>query len=311
MEAPAVSELQPFALALSRRRGGPGGQFSTTTPLSRSYDSRPSRSIEFADSAPLRAAIADLEQQIAALALENGQLGALTSELAAEKAKTSRLGDEHDRIFSEIAREEDRTQTLTDQVAQLQTLIVGKDRLIDAKESLINTLHDEYEALQEDYHHSLDIYAHRISAMRVPMTPPRFPVRDDFDRDYRAARTAPVSPVALPPPVTERRHVSSPIIARPPVNRAMQDNIVFGEGDRRAGAGQTIETDRMTMQELRTSLDGLQRQKDMLESQLQRSPPKNMTQAEVKRDREATNEQFELVSRNISKLKLQLMQKAY
>jgi hypothetical protein len=89
----------------------------------------------------------------------------------------------------------------------------------------------------------------------------------------------------------------------------MRDNIVFRNEEQPGDNDRTMRTDNLSIQDLRKSLENLQAQKDMLESQLARSPPKNLTLAEVKREKAVTTEQFELVTRNVDKLRLQLKQR--
>jgi hypothetical protein len=320
----------------------------SSAPLSRTLpaDSYVGRSPE---EAAIRARIADLEHQLSVLSIEASEVPDLKARSQAEEQRSSDLSRHFETLVAGLAEEEAKTDSLNDQLRQLDFLLKSKQQLIAAKDAVIAKLQQEYAALQLEYERALDEFTDEVrqpityvpprkpSPPRAPVSPPR-PLDDRLrprPLDDRPAprplddRSPPRPLDDRPPPIVtdERRRPAeerSPpaadrtwvdvapelrMFARPvvhsPVHPALYDSIRFND-EPPPRAESVIETNGMTTDELKVELGAMQIQKDQLEAELTRSPPKNITNAEAKRIHTQLSAQLQAVSQNLNKLRLDL-----
>jgi hypothetical protein len=96
-----------------------------------------------------------------------------------------------------------------------------------------------------------------------------------------------------------------PIFTRP-VHPALQDNIRFNDDLSGPSPETALETNGLTAEQIRAELFSLQMQRNQLESELTRSPPKNVTHAEAKRMRLQLSDQLQIVVQNLNRLRLEI-----
>lgn len=121
---------------------------------------------EYNEADELRQVISDLEEQINDLSTENRKLRQCQGELEQERLISIEFGKQVDELRDQLHDEQEKNQSLTEQVNQLVSLLSSKQQMTDAKENMLQRLQAEYQQLMSDYQNLLDKKAIETGQLR-------------------------------------------------------------------------------------------------------------------------------------------------
>ena len=130
----------------------------------------------------------------------------------------------------------------------------------------------------------------------TPNQSPRINVLEQSKED-----SSPTAWMSAPP---EIRMFAKPVI-KSPIHAAFRDNIFFNEINESKPKKDFID-ETQSIPEMRESLQIMQKRKDDIEAMLIRSPPKNITMAEAKREKANLENELKDLEQKISKIRLTL-----
>lgn len=319
-----MSDLPPFALALKQRRSlnvrqSQGAPLPPPAPLPTDYQ-RPRE--ENPASSRYNDIIRELQDQIDALKEENESLRAQV--------------ESEESLRTQLRTERAKSRKLAEQVENLERIVDTNAKIADGRQDTILRLRAEYSRLAEDYQRVLNT----MSIPARPIDPPPYPryQRDDFGFDDKVYRS-PVQDKRSPPrneggfdsfgwdqpePLPSRNGMPSPPrdfepmspppppppdlpIENPSSRRAaIQDSISFGQPEDQP---RVINTDGMTVGELRKRLDELQIERNEKNRIYSKSIPKGVNVSHARQKKEELAEELDALDRDISKIKLALRQR--
>jgi hypothetical protein len=251
----------------------------------------------------------DLERQLSDMLAGSAMAPELRIEIEHERQINMQLRTNIEETREKLKEVRLRNLRLEDQVRQGQQQLDNKRHQAHEKDKIFVQLQTDYATLSSDYR---KLCESNLEQQKEIGSTSLF--TQDFVDDFNSYRPEPYVSVSVPLDHTEGVHTESPNPVAPvvsltkttPFRTALVDNIFFGDiGELRAPDA----LDGVSIEELRATVDKLQKEKAEIEWQVQRAIPPGVSVSRARREKQEQEDQLDELAKKLGRVKLAIRQR--